>query len=551
MNHKIQNLVWRFLFILIVFFPFSVLAQDEAWFYFRAHDTVFSPSFEKTDDFLNYIGSDSRLKTVLGQYKIKTFKKTWKHAKRENLRKTFFVIADREDLLDHLLMDASHLFEFGEIIAEEDKKIFEPNDYGLTSTIGENIGAQVNLDYLDVLEVPNAWYYTTGSRDVIIGISDGSIDSTDIEFAGKTKIVQSSTLSNGHGYSVAQSAAGQGDNAYGTPGVCYDCSIYATNYRHFQTLEQLVELSRLGAKVINCSWGITTYYQTAQDAIYEIFDNGTVVVAIGHNKSFAESKGEIYYYPASYDKVIAVSSASHRYADYRENIRIEEAKDLYFVENIRYYVGRTAGFNNNDTLQQPYLYPVSIRNLNDQIDIVAPSVGIFRYSELALNNKIDVSQFNQTSGVAPLVTGTVGLMFSLYPCLPVDEVESILKLTSTNIDDISANKPYAGLYGAGMMNTGKAVKMVFDMFAEKEPVKIENQRFNRWDFKLTSLSDVLFQNQEFTENATLELTSKKGITILENTILKPNANGGIHLKINPALEKECELRLRDPGILDD
>src|SRR5690606_7378100 len=166
----------------------------------------FSPSFEKTDDFLNYIGSDSRLKTVLGQYKIKTFKKTWKHAKRENLRKTFFVIADREDLLDHLLKDASHLFEFGEIIAEEDKKIFEPNDYGLTSTIGENIGAQVNLDYLDVLEVPNAWYYTTGSRDVIIGISDGSIDSTDIEFAGKTKIVRPSYLSKGHGYSVAESA---------------------------------------------------------------------------------------------------------------------------------------------------------------------------------------------------------------------------------------------------------------------------------------------------------------------------------------------------------
>src|SRR5690554_7110645 len=185
----------------------------------------------KKSEYLVYTGTDSKLKSVLDKYKVKTFKKTWKHAKKENLKKTFFVIADKESLMPDLLANASHLFGFGEMIAEEDKKIFEPNDYGLTSTIGENLGAQVNLDYLDVLEVPKAWYYTTGSRDVIVGISDGSIDSLDIEFAGKTKIVQTSYLAKGHGYSVAASAAGQGDNAYGIPGVCYDCSIYATSYR--------------------------------------------------------------------------------------------------------------------------------------------------------------------------------------------------------------------------------------------------------------------------------------------------------------------------------
>src|SRR5690554_1795514 len=504
----------------------------------------------KKSEYLVYTGTDSKLKSVLDKYKIKTFKKTWKHAKKENLKKTFFVISDSDSLMNDLLKSASHLFEFGEKIAEADKKIFEPNDYGLTSTIGENLGAQVNLDYLDVLDVPKAWYYTSGSRDVIIGISDGSIDSLDVEFAGKTKVVRSSPLSKGHGYSVAETAAGQGDNAYGIPGVCYDCSIYTTNYSHFHSLEQLVELSRMGVKVINCSWGTTTFYETAQEAIYEMLENGTVVVAIGHNLSFSKGKGEVYYYPASYDKVIAVSSASHRYADYHENIKVEMPKNLYYVENIRYYVGRTAGFKDNDTTNLPYLYPISIKNLNDKIDIVAPSVGIFRYSELALRNTIDMSIYNQTSGVAPLVTGTVGLMFSLYPCLPADEVESIIKLTSTNIDDIEANKPYRGLYGAGMLNTGRAVKMVFDMFAEREPVVVENQRFSRWDFKLTSHSDVVIQHQEFTEAAVLDLTSKSGITVGENTVLKPGRNGGIHLKIDPALEKECDLVLRDPSILD-
>ena len=540
-----------FIFFLILFSTISAKAQKDAWFYFRARDTAFVPTFEKKGNYLVYSGKDTKLKAVLEKYEIKTFKKTWKYAKKQNLKKTFFVIANKESLMDDLLKNASYLFEFGEIISEEDKKIFEPNDYGLTSTIGGNLGAQVNLDYLDFLEVPKAWYYTTGSRDIIIGISDGSIDTLDIEFAGKTKIIQPSILSNGHGISVTESAAGQGNNAYGIAGVCYDCSIYTTNYQHFDSLEQLLELSRMGVKVINCSWGTTKFYQTAQDAIYEMLENGTVVVAIGHNLSFSKGEGKVYYYPASYDKVIAVSSASHRYADYQENIQMEEAKGLYFVENIRYYVGRTAGFKDNDTTKTPYIYPVSIKNLNDKIDIVAPSTGIFSYGASSLRKEIVTTVNNHTSAVAPLVTGSVGLMFSLYPCLPAEEVESIIKITSTNIDDIEANKPYKGLYGAGMLNTGKAVKMVFDMFAEKEPVWIENQRFNRWDFKLSSLSEVQIRNQEFTDKATLELTSKKGITILENTLLKPNENGKIHLKINPALEKECELRLRDSKILKE
>ncbi|MEM0519325.1 S8 family peptidase [Aequorivita flava] len=540
-----------FLFSLSFFFTFSAFGQEETWFFLRARDTSFVPSFEKKDAYLIYTGNDARLKAALRNYKIKTFKKTWKHARKENLQKTFFVIADKQALMTDLLQNASHLFEFGEQIAQEDKKIFEPNDYGLTSTIGENLGAQVNLDYLDVMEVPKAWYYTTGSRDVIVGISDGSVPTDDIEFAGKSKVIRESFLAKGHGISVAETAAGQGDNGYGIAGVCYDCSIYATNYRHFDTLEQLVELSKLGVKVINCSWGLTHYYETAQQAIYEMLNNGTVVVAIGHNQSYYHTKGQKYYYPASYDGVISVSSASHRYEHYWENIRVEEDKGLYYVKNIRNYVGLTGGFKNNDTTQVPHLYPISIRNLNSAIDIVAPSSGLFRYSELALRDKIDVSEFNQTSGVAPLVTGTVGLMFSLYPCLPADQVESIIKLTSSNIDDVEPNKPYAGMYGAGMLNTGRAVKMVFDMFAGKGAVTMENQRFSRWNFKLTALAEVVIKNQEFTEDARLDLTSKRGIVISENTVLKPGALGKIHLKIDPSLEKECELQLRDPSILDD
>src|SRR5690554_7896011 len=182
------------------------------------------------------MGNYVTIKQVLKKYNNKMFKKTWRNAKKENLKKTFFVIADDYGLMEDLLGKTSQLFEFGELIDEEDKKIFEPNDYGLTSTIGDNNGAQVNLDYYDFLDVPKAWYYTTGSRDVIIGISDGEIDPSDKEFAGKTKVVRPSYHVDGHGFSVAATAAGQGDNGYGIPGICYDCSIYNTDYKHSRTL---------------------------------------------------------------------------------------------------------------------------------------------------------------------------------------------------------------------------------------------------------------------------------------------------------------------------
>jgi subtilisin family serine protease len=307
----------------------------------------------------------------------------------------------------------------------------------------------------------------------------------------------------------------------------------------------------MGAKVINCSWGTTRYYQTAQDAINEMFENGTVVVAIGHNTPFSKSQGKKIYYPAGYKNVIAVSSASHRYPHFSDNIQYLKENEIYYVKDIRYYVGQTGGFKNNDTTQFPNLFPISISNLNPSIDILGPGTGIFLYGKLLHEHVYETTQFNQTSIVAPLISGTVGLMFSLYPCLPAEEVETILKFTATNIDDVVPNKPYAGLYGAGILNTGRAVKMVFDMFAEKEPVKIENQRFSRWDFKLTALSEVVLENQKFTEEATLNLTSKKRIVISKNTILKPNAKGKIQLKIDPTLQKKCELRLRDPSILDN
>lgn len=531
---------------LILLFSFSGIAQEEYWFFLRAKDSTFMPEFIATTNGFEYQGPEESLKKTLRNYQVKTFKKTWKKAKPNYRNRTFFVIADSPNFLEDLLKNNRTIFESGELIPASEMKIYEPNDYGLTSTIGANTGLKFNMDYYDVMEVPKAWYLTTGQRDIIIGISDGALDTLGNDFKGKATVLRKSGVANGHGYSISANAAAQGDNGYGIPGVCYDCSIYGTTYGDFKKFGMLKELAEKGAKVINCSW-VGNATDTGQEAINYIFKKGAIIVAGAGNKGWDKyPNGSRKYYPASYDNVISVSSVQHRYEKVSDNIKYSTKNGKPFFANIRGYLGRTGGFKNDNIKNPPRIYPVSTATLNEDVDILAPTVGLFRYSQFKLKGLELGSGFSTTSGATALVSGTVGLMFSLYPCLPINQVDGIIKLTATNIDHIEANKRYAGHYGAGMLNTGKAVNLVHDLFSETATATISDQDFSRWNFKITAHSKkVLIENQTFRDKATLDLVAKNQIVLKPGTTLKPSYEGSMVLRIDASLEKECELRLRD------
>ncbi|WP_147437299.1 S8 family peptidase [Ulvibacter antarcticus] len=543
----------KLFFIIFCFFTVVASAQyDYTWFYIRANDTLVQPEFEKVNDELKYVGTDIALKSVLDRHRIYSFKKTYRKARKQFLKRTFFVMCDDESLFYDLLENASHAFISGEIVPEEDKKIYEPNDYGLTSTIGENLGLPANLDYMDYLGMPEAWYYTTGSPETIIGISDGGMDTTDLDFKGKTKIFHKSAYSDGHGVTIASIAAAQGDNAYGIPGVCYDCSIYATRYGIYTNYQQLIELSKAGAKVINCSFAVGVHDQKGQDSINKIFNNGTVIVAAAGNQNWIKSEfGKLELYPASYDNVISVSCINYKYPFGTDNITLEPDKQMYYAENIKHHLARTMGFLDNDTLKSNYNYRVSVTLLNKKVDLLTPSAGLVKYSKFAKEGNLEYIWGSASSPTAPAVTGAVGLMFSLYPCLPADEVETILKFTASNIDYVPQNIMFVGNYGAGALHVGDAVEMVYQLYSKKQTAVIKNQNFSRWDFKLTSLSEAVeMQNQKFTDSSTLKLTARRRIVLKQNTTLKPGIDGNISLKIDTNLQKECDLQLRDPSIED-
>jgi hypothetical protein len=513
---------------------FFVNYAQEDRFYIRTVAASIEIPTKTEDSIVTYTGTDARLKRLFKTHWVKVFRKGFKYAQGDKLQRTYFVIAEDATFQKALLSETADLFEFGESLEKEKLKIYEPNDYGTTSTLGKNIGAQAFLDYYDFLGVPEAWYYTTGSRDVIIGISDGTVDPEDPEFKGKTTQFNSTSYAKGHGMTTAATAAAQGDNGYGIAGVCYDCSIYSTSYGDFKFFNQLLELSRAGAKVINCSWGSTKYYETAQEAINELRDNGTVIVSVPHNEAFSKTKGQKPRYPGAYEHVINVGSVQHRYDTPQDNIQISD-KGKYYAASVKYHLARTGGFSNDDPENGAYnLYTSSSNNLDATVDIVAPGNFIFRYSEFVKDGSIVDNPYAATSPAAPLVTGTIGLMFSLNPSLSVDEINSIIKLTATNIDHIAANKPFFGMYGAGSLHTGRAVKFTHDMLQIDTYAVVENQYFSRWNFKLDAARRIKIKNQSFVRDAVVDFNATDEILIQEESVFLPSQNGSILLTVDPA-----------------
>ena len=125
-------------------------------------------------------------------------------------------------------------------------------------------------------------------------------------------------------------------------------------------------------------------------------------------------------------------------------------------------------------------------------------------------------------------------MFSLYPSLTVDEVNSIIKLTATNIDHIEANKPFSGMYGAGSLHTGRAVKFTYDMLQPDSYAVIENQYFNRWNFKLNAPNRIKIKNQFFVRDAVVNFNATNEILIEEESVFLPSQNGSILLTVDPS-----------------
>ncbi len=171
--------------------------------------------------------------------------------------------------------------------------------------------------------------------------------------------------------------------------------------------------ARMGACVINCSWGFTNYSAAMAAAGLLCNQNNVLVIhAAGNDDSLSETGG---------------------YLD-----------DLFLGSppmEVALSVGATTAGGNGS-------YRASFSNYGEYVDICAPGENI--YSTYSNHYGPTEAWISGTSMAAPFVAGLVALIKSHMPDLTKPEITALIIDNATNID--AFNPGYEGYLGAGQIN---------------------------------------------------------------------------------------------------
>ncbi len=397
---------------LIVLTSFNMNAQDNntssIWVTVKKSEAV--PYLENG----KLVSADPVMQQLIEKYSIVKAEKALPASRQNSLQKVYEISCDcNADALMYA-MNKSNEFANAERAPEyELLSATDPDDYLLN----------FNEDYaLDLINAEEAWSYTTGDTNIVLGVSDGSFLGYHEDLSNK---YVSMNNSQGipmnyyyHGTAVATGVAGATDNGIGKSAIGYDCKL-ALNTMGYN---QMLQLAYSGVRVVNASWSsgcwYSSYYQSVVDEINSL---GVIIVAAAGNGSTCGGPDNIVY-PASLEGVISVTSVGP--SDNHE---------------------RTPGD------------PGTTHQHNHAVDLCAPGYDV----ALTVAPGWYLTG-NGTSFAAPYVTGTIGLMLSMRPCLTQDEVLQILQQTAVDVYAVNYSD-YQGLLGAGRLDAGAALEYVSNM----------------------------------------------------------------------------------------
>lgn len=296
-------------------------------------------------------------------------------------------------------------------------------------------------NYLHLINAPEAWDITTGSDEVIIAIIDTGTDLDHVDLADNTWINPNEQNdgtdnsgsgkvddvygwdfwsddndprpeSDSHGTHVAGIAAAVTDNGEGIASLGHSVSFMPLkvsdgkggNISSRAAYNAMLYAAEQGASIINCSWGSTTFSQTAAEVVSEVYRKGAVIVAAAGNEGTDRE-----YYPAAYPEVMAVASV------------------------------------NGDKRRSEF------SNYGSYISVAAPGENI--YSTL-LDNSYGPS--SGTSMAAPVVSALAGLIASQYPDMSNDQIRAQIKASAAGIDEHPSDQWYQQL-GVGLIDAAAAL----------------------------------------------------------------------------------------------
>ncbi len=459
------------------------------------------------------------LNKLINKYKIYSCKRVFTKSKKQSLQHIYLIECDNLDLIDELKDNFKAYYPRIEVLDVQPLGI--PDDYGTT---GGFISEQSELDYI---RAPEAWDITTGSKDVIIGVADTHFQPNHEDLLGTLSIevnVSSNNVNDSkhHGSRVASVAGANTDNTKGISSIGYDSYIYAGVGTYASVLDNLSLLD--GVKVLNASWGTSSSNPpTITPDVYDeiVNDRGVVVIAAaGNGNRNGSGDPNRYFMPASYKDVISVSSIGHT------------NKTWNFYGTSEVFTDHHEFLTNGEIRSHQH---------NDSIDIVAPGYALLSVSPQDGLDRYAISGQTGTSYSAPIVAGTVALMFDVNYCIDPKEVETILKLTAVKIDTLPQNIQYFGKLGAGKLDAYEAVKMAKDMAEPFGTVEVKNRILYRpWFYKLvTAPYEIKMTNNDVSGGAKLKFRARNNVEILSGDY-KPSSGGYIDLQIDETLALDCD-----------
>jgi len=461
-----------------------------------------------------------KLNRLINSYQIYDIKQLFIDSKKASLKNIYLVECNDLSLMANLNTEYNLFYTVVfDLKGDNLEKMYAlpalPNDYNtkekyLEVDQGKAKGlTKVDQDELSYIRAPEAWQITKGSPDVIIGISDNSYNPEHVDLKNKITHVFGKNQPNSsapHGSYVASAAAAETNNK-GMASIGYNSQIYMATNKFIAGVDTLSKIKEV--KVINTAWKTS---RTNASVFEKAHERGKVIVSAAGNNG---PKGpETYVYPAAFKNVISVSGIGHHNYTFDRKGKQRVVKDTHEL---------------NRTKKHAWSH-----HHNDSVDIVAPSYGILLAKSYNTETKLSTyaNEGSGTSYAAPIVSGTVALMFDVNYCLEPKEVESILKLTAVKIDTLPQNKAFYGKLGAGKLDAYRAVKMAKDMADDYGTVEVKDRILYRWFYELkTAPFEIKMTNNDVTGNARLKFKARNGITLNKGDY-HPQKGGYIDLSID-------------------
>lgn len=321
---------------------------------------------------------------------------------------------------------------------------------------------------LEMIEANCAWSITTGNPNVTVAVVDTYFDLTHEDMSNNFYSSWGNGLVNNcsyHGIGVAGIVAAETNNNVGIASIGHSIKVAAYSVPTGASggpcsgnpWPGIWQAYIDGHQVINVSWS-GTGGPTA--AVQEMTENGVVLVVSAGNTPNANHHN-------SYANIPGVINVS--------------------------------GVENNN------MHGPTGHAHNANVDLCAPSLNV-----TTLNTNNGYHGGWGTSFAAPLVSGTIGLMLSVNPCLTPSDVENILKLTADPIADAAS---FPNLLGAGRLNAYQAVLMA-EQYGFQGNVLVNTV----WDTPTLVTGDVLIQ-----PGVTLTITDLVNIAGGAKISVMPNA----------------------------